>query len=182
MRISQQLKKHDRPRRSEMTRNEKIIAHYVHDLKLSEKDEAYRLLMETANKYNLAGRTRMSIARMLEKKHGVRKSKAYQVIRDSEEVFGEIGKSNREGLRYVQTEWYKRMARRLEKENPELAILCHQRIDKINGLEDHKSKTINIKKVLMPKQLIFTTDPEALDIQRRMEEAELTEYEEMEGQ
>lgn len=181
MQISQQLKNLDRPRKSQMTRIEKIIAHYVHDLSLSDGDEEYRQLLEAANKYNLAGRTKMEIAKLLEKKHSIKKSKAYQVINESEELFGEIGKSNKEGLRHIQTEWYKKLARKLEKEkNYELAILCRQRIDKINGLEEKKGNTININKVLMPRQLIFTTDPAALDIQRQMEEAEDADYEEME--
>lgn len=181
MQISQQLKDIDRPRKSQMTRIEKIIAHYVHDLSLSDGDEEHRQLLETANKYNSAGRTKMEIAKLLEKKHGIRKSKAYQIIRESEEVFGEVGKSNKEGLRHIQTEWYKKLARKLEKEgNYELAILCRQRIDKINGLEEKKTGTININKVLMPKNLIFSSDPKALEITQQMEEAEELEYEEME--
>ena len=167
MQISQQLKSLDRPRKSQMTRIEKIIAHYVHDLSLSDGDEEYRQLLEAANKYNLAGRTKMEIAKLLEKKHSIKKSKAYQVINESEELFGEIGKSNKEGLRHIQTEWYKKLARKLEKE-------------KNYELEEKKGNTININKVLMPRQLIFTTDPAALDIQRQMEEAEDADYEEME--
>ena len=164
-----------------MTRLEKITAHYSSDLSLSPTDDAYRQLLEAANKYNLAGRTKKGISGLLKKKHGVAHSKAYQTVRDAEEVFGEIGKSNKEGLRYIQTEQYRKLARKLQKSGGhELAILCLQRIDRINGLEDKKSTTINIGKVLMPKQILFTTDPKALKVQREMAEAEEADYEEME--
>ena len=61
MKISQQLKKLDRPRRRDMTRNEKIVAHYVHGLKLSGEDEAHRQLLVEANRLLLAGKTRQFI-------------------------------------------------------------------------------------------------------------------------
>ncbi len=166
-----------------MTRNEKIIAHYIHGLKLSSEDEQYRILLEEANKVMLAGKSRQYTSAYLVQQHQVGKTKSYKVITDAIEVFGDINKSSREGLRYLQTEWYTRMAEKMEKDGQyDLAILCRQRIDKINGLEDKKSTTINISKVLMPKQLIFTTDPKALELQRQMEAAEDAEYEEMEEQ
>ena len=181
MRISQQLKKLDRPKKRDMTRNEKIVAHYIQGMELSKDDEGYRLLLEEANKVQLAGKSRQYTAAYLKQQHGVKKSKAYKVITDAIEVFGDINKSSREGLRYLQTEWYTRMADKLERDGEhELAIKCRERIDKINGLEEKKAQKININTVLMPKQLIFTTDPQALDISRQMEEAEEAVYEEME--
>lgn len=170
----------DRPNRREMTNTEQIVASYTHGHKLSDKLEEYRRLLELANSLRQDGNTRRDVIEILIDVHGIEKTKAYQAVRDSVEVFGDINKYNQEGLRYIQTEWYEKMAKKLEDTHPELAILCRQRIDKINGLEDRKSGTINIKKILQPKAIIFTTDPAALDMQRQIEEAEDADYEEME--
>ena len=138
---------------------------------LSKDDEAYRVLLEEANKVQLAGKSRQYTVAYLVQQHGIKKTKAYKIITDAIEVFGDINKSSREGLRYLQTEWYLRMAEKMKEEGHyDLAIACRQRVDRINGLEDKKTTTINISKVLMPKQLLFTTDPRALEIQRRMDE------------
>ncbi|MEO1258487.1 MAG: hypothetical protein AAFZ15_06810 [Bacteroidota bacterium] len=181
MNISKELKKQDRRKKRDMTRNERVVAHYIQGMELSKDDEAYRLLLEEANKVQLAGKSRQYTAAYLKQQYGVARSKAYKVITDAIEVFGDVNKSSREGLRYLQTEWYTRMADRLENSGEfELAIKCRERIDKINGLEDRKGNVINIKKVVQPKSIIFSTDPKALAENRRIMEAEEAEYEEME--
>jgi hypothetical protein len=174
------LKQADRTRKSEMSTVEQVVAHYVRGHKLSATVEAYRLLLEEAHKCLLAGKTRKYTAQYLIEAQNCQKSKAYQVINDALEVFGEVNRNGKEGLRYLQTEWYLKMSEKLEKENPELAIQCRQRIDKINGLEDKKGQTINIAKVLMPKQIIFTTDPAALALQRSQQEQEESDWEDAE--
>lgn len=174
------LKQADRTSKKEMTIVEQLIAHYSRNHKISATLEAYRLLVEEAHKCLLAGKNRRYTVNYLSEAHGCQKSKAYQVINDAYEVFGEVNRNGKEGLRYLQTEWYLKMAEKLEKEDPELAIKCRERIDKINGLEDKKAGTINIGKVLMPKQIIFTTDPAALALQREQQDAEETEWEDAE--
>lgn len=174
------LKQADRTPKREMTNVEQIIAHYARGHKLSASLENYRLLLEAAHKCLLAGKGRKYTAAYLIETEGCQKTKAYTVINDALEVFGEINKNGKEGLRYLQTEWYMRMAEKLEKENPELAIQCRQNIDRINGLHDKKAGTINIGKVLMPKQIIFTTDPAALALQQQQQDAEEAEWEDAE--
>jgi hypothetical protein len=180
MQLPQQLKDLDRPRRREMSPVELIAEHYLKGARLTERQEAYRELLEAANSLLAEGKSRRDVREMLINLHDVQKSSAYQVINDAIDLFGDIQKNTRQGLVQLQTQWYERMAAKLEDSNPELAIQCRQNIDRINGLHDKRGQTINIGKVLMPKQIIFTTDPAALALQREQQDAEEAEFEDAE--
>lgn len=178
--LPQQLKDLDRPRRREMSLVEVITEHYLKGVRLTDSQERYRELLETANSLLAEGKSRQTVKQLLIELHGVQKTSAYKVINDTIDLFGDVHRNTRQGLVYVQTQWYERMAAKLEDSNPELAIQCRQNIDRINGLHDKRGQTINIGKVLMPKQIIFTTDPAALALQREQQDAEETEWDEAE--
>jgi hypothetical protein len=170
----------DRPRRRELSTVELITEHYLKGTRLTESQERYRLLLEQANSLLMEGKSRQVVKEILIDLHDVQKTSAYKVINEAIELFGDVQRNTKQGLINIQTAWYERMAAKLEDSNPDLAIQCRQRIDKINGLEDKKGQTINIAKVLMPKQIIFTTDPAALALQRSQQEQEESDWEDAE--
>lgn len=164
-----------------MTSVEIIGEHYLKGTRLTEAQERYRELLELANSLIAEGKPRKEVKEILIDLHGVQKTSAYKVINDAIDLFGDVHKNTKQGLVFIQTQWYERMAAKMEEAgNYDLAIQCRQRIDKINGLEDKKNGSINIGKVLMPKQIIFTTDPAALALQQQQQDAEEAEWEDAE--
>ena len=163
-----------------MSKIDRIVAYYTQNLKLTTTQDEYRKLLEEAHRLHVNGKTRLQISKILEKSHGIQKTKAYKAINDALQVFGDINKSSAEGMRHMQTERYTKIYRDLMKKGKyELAMMALSRIDKINHLE--KARAAGNTKNVQPVAIIFTTDPAALAMQREREirEAEDIDHEEV---
>lgn len=175
--LAAQLRAADRRKKSELTRVEVIASHYTQGRHLTDAEEQYRLQLEHANQLALEGYPRRQVAEMLQEHFGIMRTAAYRAIGEAEELFGSVNKASKEGLRYLLTEQLKEIAQAAkEKGDLEMRMLALGQIAKINKLDVEDKPA---PKILMPKAIIFSSDPKTLEIQHQQEEAEDVEYEDV---
>lgn len=107
-------------------------------------------------------------------------SMAYRLVRQAQELFGEIDQVERNTLRSIQTKLYQSAKKEIMSdpdlssfERHELILKINARIDKINHLEDKDSLNLSqILELLEMPDTEFTTDTEALTQDVEHEEVE----------
>ncbi|MFN4254553.1 MAG: hypothetical protein ACK4Q5_06065 [Saprospiraceae bacterium] len=163
----------------ELTTVEAIREHYFAGRRLTAAQEEYRQRIVCAHDLLLAGHTDAETRKFLEKRFGLKQTACYTIIRDAKSVFRKET-NDREGERYIIVEQLRKKAQQLDEAGEhELYLKCQDQIAKLTGAYDHTSRD-NAKLILLPKALIFTTDPAALELQRDIEQAEdEADYEEV---
>lgn len=154
---------------------DKIRQHYLEGKKLPEKLEEKRLQYESANTYRVAGYSKEQVvALLMETNMATSRATAYTIVRDSEALFGDINKSNKDGLRHILTENFLAVYRKAWN-NDDLKE-CNRALDsiaKINQLYDTTESGIDWKKVVIPVP-VFMTDPKILEQQQTNDATEYT--------
>jgi hypothetical protein len=173
------LQEYSRTSSRDISTLEAVRLHYAAGRKLTPAQEEYRVRMEAAHAFFLEHKTRSETVAMLQSLYGLKTTQAYKVCSDSDELFGDVGKHSREGTRYILIEQLRKKAASLLEDNDktELYLRCLDMIAKLSGAYDHAPKG-NPDKHKLPKAIIFSTDPLALELQREQETAEDIDYEE----
>lgn len=142
---------------------DKIRAHYLEGKKLSEKQEMKRKQYEQANTFRVQGYSVEQCVQLLQEMGAVGSvAEAYRVIRTAEELFGDVTKSNRDGLRHILSENFMRVYRKAWKENNlKEANRALENISEINGLRKDEGNPIDWNRIFIPIP-VFTSDPEVL--------------------
>ncbi|WP_126244136.1 hypothetical protein [Chitinophaga rhizosphaerae] len=151
---------------------DKIRAHYLEGRKLSEKQELKRKQYEQANAYRVQGYSVEQCVHLL-RELGVVGSvaEAYRIIRSAEELFGDVTKSNKDGLRHILSENFMRVYRKAWKDNNlKEANRALENIAEINGLRDLDGNPIDWNRILIPIP-VFSSDP---DVLRRQETVDIS--------
>lgn len=146
---------------------DKIRAHYIEGKKLSEKLEYKRVQFESANSLRVQGYSKEQVVQILIETHQANsRATAYTIIRDAEDLFGDITKSNKDGLRHILTENFLAIYRKARKEND--LKECNRALEnvaKINGLYQEETTPIDWSKIIVPVPL-FVSDPNVLKAQQ----------------
>ncbi len=149
---------------------DKIRGHYLEGKKLSEKQELKRKQYEQANSFRVQGYSVEQTVQLLQETGAVGcVAEAYRIIRASEELFGDITKSNKDGLRHILTENFMRIYRKAWKEgNLKEANRALENVSHINNLGAAEGTPIDWSKIIIPIP-VFTSDPNVLKHQEAID-------------
>jgi hypothetical protein len=145
----------------------KILKFYLHpdkNIKLTEKQAQLKFLYELAQQFlsQYSPKQTADLIRSRYKKK-ISRATAYRVVSDSINMFGEVGKTRKDGLKNMLIERQFRLASKAEKEGDYMtAERCYEAIAKMGGLNNDELDMHEIYKNLQLPAIIFTTDPNAL--------------------
>lgn len=142
---------------------DKLKAHYIEGKKLSVAMEERKSQLEKTNALRVQGFSREQTVNMLVQM-GVTGSvsNAYLIVRHAEELFGDIHKANKEGLRHILTEnFYYVFQKAKAKGDLREMNKALENIAEINNLSDPAPNGIDYSKLLIPVP-VYTTNTEAL--------------------
>lgn len=160
-------------------RLDKIRAYYIDFQDLTPTLDEARQRIESCRALLIEGHSKAQCAKMLMSTYGLATSQAYQIVRDTYDIFGDVAAVSKEGMRVMQMEQYQTMAQRFKDEGENaLWMECMKRIDKISGLEvtDKDKDNAFVHLLTLPKTILLTNDFAAYTEEI---EAENGEYEEI---
>ena len=124
-------------KKSNLSQLDRIKGHYLDKIDLDQEDEKYRLLLAKVNHWFEEGENISGCRDKLVKEDKFKQSHATQVVSDALELYGDIGKSNKEGLRNLLTNHFIRLAKKSEDDkNYFTAGQLLERAARINQLHD----------------------------------------------
>jgi hypothetical protein len=160
-------------------RLDKIRAYYIDFQDLTHTQEEARQRIEACRALLAEGYSKAQAAKMLMSSYGIATSQAYQVVRDTYDIFGDVAAVSKDGMRVMQLEQYQQMAAQFKSEGENaLWMECMKRIDKISGLEisDKDKDNAFVHLLTLPKTILLTNDFAAYTEEI---EAENSDYEEI---
>jgi hypothetical protein len=161
---------------SKKTALDKLRAHYLEGKRLSPKLEQLRLIYEHTNALLREGYSRQQTVNFLTSQIEISQGHAYEIVRVTMALFGDIHKSTQEGLRQIVIDnlWqvYRRAVLAGDRKQQNVAL---KEIGKIGGL--HKNgEDIDWSAVRLPT-IVFSDDPTILKLN---EQAEDVDHEDLE--
>jgi hypothetical protein len=151
-----------KPQAREMTRMDKLKAHYLEGRKLPKSLEETLQNLEKANGLLCSGYSKEQAVKFIMERDGMSKSNAYKILRDSMELFGDVTKASKDGLRHIATENLMQIYNQARSvKNLEMAERVWDTICKLNGLYGRDEGTTN-NNLQMNMQFVFSTDPSVL--------------------
>lgn len=149
-----------RPSR-EMTKMDKIRAYFIEGRKLSKTLIETAEKLQEANSILCAGNSREHTVKILCKKHDIERAQAYKIVREATELFGDVTKASKDGLRHIVTEGLMTVYNIAKnKGNLEVCERAMTSIARINGLYDNSNENKNLN--IGTFNILFTTDETAL--------------------
>jgi hypothetical protein len=149
------------------TAYDKILKFYQNpdkNIKLTEKQVQLKNYYELANSL-LTEHTPKQAADILRRRYENKMSRAtsYRIVTDAMNLFGDIKKSSKEGLRNLLIERQLMLAQKAEKDGDfRTAEKCYSSVAKMGGLNDEEIDLTELYKSLQLPAILFTTNPEAL--------------------
>lgn len=151
-----------KPQAREMTRMDKLKAHYLEGKKLPKSLEETLEKMERANGLLCSGYSKEQAVKFLMEKDSLSKSHGYKIVRDAMELFGDVTKASKDGLRHIATENLMQIYNHArQSKNLEMAERVWDTICKLNGLYG-RDEVLTNQNLSMNMQFVFTTDPTVL--------------------
>lgn len=153
----------------ELTRMDKMKAYYLEGKKLPKTLIETAEKLERANGLLCSGYSKEQAVKFLMEKDGLSRSHGYKIVRESMELFGDVTKSNKDGLRHIATENLMQIYNHARQgKNLEMAERVWDTICKINGLYTKEGEKGN-NNLNMNMQFVFTTDPSVLTLESPIE-------------
>lgn len=149
---------------------DKLRAHYIEGRKLSEKQDHKRIQYEQAHNLRLLGMSKEQTVKMLfSRKIAGSMREAYRIVNSAEELYGEVNKANKDGLRHILTENLMRVYNKsMEAGDYKNANKANETIAKINNLVNHELVPIDISKFIIPVP-VYTSDPNVFKQQETLD-------------
>lgn len=140
---------------------DKIRDFYFEGKPLTPRAEEKLTRMRFANTSMLSGNSRQQTVDMICEEYKVGDSQAYEIVRDTMLVFGEIAEADKRGMRHIITERYERLYQKAEKEeNLEVQEKILGQLAKLHGL--HEGDIFDITQINLPRNIIFSNDANIL--------------------
>lgn len=154
-------------------------AHYFKDAKLTTEE------MAMLNKYRRIhslfcenGSQKQSIE-IFRKETNISESQCYMIFRDSIKLFGDISKTDKEGMRMAAYEYYISIAQAaMNNEEYETALRAKTKADELMGLFDKDNMEIDPTKFIRPTQIVFSTNINVLKEAQKEETLDISHSEE----
>lgn len=139
-------------------------AHLIEGAELNDKQKAYFEKLNYTNSLLCQGFSDQQVANILvsgNKFAGL--TGAYGVIRDAKEIWGNIKKSSKDGMRHVMYENFMRLAKKAENEGKiETASDNYEKASKLYALFQADELAIDINKFMSPVSVFFSSNPKFL--------------------
>ncbi|MDP1622140.1 MAG: hypothetical protein Q8M08_07345 [Bacteroidales bacterium] len=173
----------------ENTLLERIRLHYLEDYEISKADADILARWEAAHALVLdSSDTDQNIVKILMKRFDISNVCAYNDIRNSKNFFGDVRSSNKQGIRYIVTQWAIDLFR-MAKHAKDLIGMAKamERITKANNLDIDDMNIPDVTKIQPPVQLLslnfdFINSPRFKLIDDAAQKALLQLYEEFMAQ
>lgn len=150
------------------TRLDRIRSYYLEDTALEDDDELYRTLLEQINamlanstEYPNPERVIRVILRM--ERFALDRGAAHRAVNDAIELYGNIAKSSKDGLRNILTNRFLRLGGLAEAHgDPETAAKMYDRVAKINALHEDTSAEAKVRRRV---RVAYSSDPGVLGVE-----------------
>jgi hypothetical protein len=165
MSVTKLLKKHsqeviNKPKDRELTKMDKIRASYLEGRKLPKSLQETVDKLERANSLLCGGYSKEQAVKFIVEREKVSKSQAYKIVRESLDLFGDVAKASKEGLRHIVTEGLMQVLNHAKaQKNLEAAERVLTSIARINGLYNSENTGTTMASSI---NILFTSDPSTL--------------------
>jgi len=150
-----------------VTELDKLLRFYDRGRALTPELEAKRLLLEEAWDL-LRARGQAGAVKLLLRKHEISKPTAYKMVRECQELFGQVTKTSKEAKRAMLSMKLERLASKAEKaQEYDKAIKAIAEIAKLNRLDQPDDD--DTEQIKLPTVIVITSDPGAL-VQTQIED------------
>jgi hypothetical protein len=174
---------------AENTLMERIRLHYLEEYEISEADKKILARWVTAHALLLDGNERDSnVVKILIKRFGISSVCAYNDVRNSKNLFGDVGNASKELMRYLVTQWAIDLFRMAKlSKNLDAMARAIERITMANNLDKQDQDIPDASKIQPPVQLLsinftFINTPEFKLIDAATQKALLQLYDEVMAQ
>jgi hypothetical protein len=140
----------------ESTLIERIRLHYLEDYDISKSDADILARWEAAHALVLeSSDTDQNIVKIMMKRFNISNVCAYNDIRNSKNFFGDVRSSNKQGIRYIVTQWAIDLFRMAKQAKDFFGMVkALERITKANNLENDDQNIPDASKIQPPVQLL----------------------------
>lgn len=131
--------------------------------KINQRDNEALSKLEKVNQLLTTGYSISNCVKKIQTDFSIEQAQAYKLVRDAQELFGDIRESKKNGIRYIMEEMYMRGALKAMQMN-DLQAYAHflDSISRINGLFDSKAININMQQIQLPAVIYGDSDIETL--------------------
>jgi hypothetical protein len=140
----------------ESTLIERIRLHYLEDYDISKADAAILARWEAAHALVLeSSETDQNIVKIMMRRFNISNVCAYNDIRNSKNFFGDVRSSNKQGIRYIVTQWAIDLFRMAKQSKDFFGMVkALERITKANNLDNDDQNIPDATKIQPPVQLL----------------------------
>lgn len=166
MNVTKQLRSYSRQvnkanKGRELTKMDKIRAFYLEGRKLPKSLQETVEKLERANGLLCGGYSREQAVKFIVEREKVSKSQAYKIVREALDLFGDVAKSSKEGLRHIVTEGLMQVLNHAKAaKDLQAAERIYGTIARINGLYNAEGSTTTMVGSI---NVLFTSDPSVLE-------------------
>ncbi|MDP1620729.1 MAG: hypothetical protein Q8M08_00175 [Bacteroidales bacterium] len=140
----------------ENTLIERIRLHYLEDYDISKADADILARWEAAHALVLeSSETDQNIVKIMMRRFNISNVCAYNDIRNSKNFFGDVRSSNKQGIRYIVTQWAIDLFRMAKQAKDFFGMVkALERITKANNLDNDDQNIPDASKIQPPVQLL----------------------------
>jgi hypothetical protein len=139
----------------ENTLMERLRAFYIEGREISDFDKKIKERWEAAHSLILSSENDRNAAKIISKRFDITVETAYQDIRNSTNLFGDVRRASKEGLRHIVTQWATDLHRKaVASNNFKAAEKAMERITKVNNLDKEDQDIPDPSKIQPPVQLL----------------------------
>lgn len=150
---------------------DRLRAYYFAGAELSVPDKETLSNMRKMWAIYCANTSKLQTAAIFSKETGLSESQCFYILRQSMELFGDVGEVDKRAERIAATEWYLNLANKAkERDELEVAMKCRERADKLQGLYEQDKQAIPLDKLLPAVNVTLISDPDILRAQQLGEE------------
>lgn len=154
-------------RKSKGDKLDRYRDHLLQGTTISAEQEDMLGKYRRANALMCKGYSRLQTITILTKELALSSPQIYSILRESIELFGDVNKVDKDGMRYILYENFMREAKLARKnKDHQAAIRALENAAKIYDLYNTEVAGINPAQFLRPSAIIFTSDPEVLKQQQ----------------
>lgn len=139
----------------ENTLMERIRQHLLAGYEISDADNDILMRWEFAHSLIMKKENDTAVVKLMRKEFGIGQAQAYIDIRNAKDIFGDVRKSSKEGLRYMVTDWAISLLKKAEENDDYYAAAkALEKIIKANNLDKEDQDLPDPSKIQPPVQLL----------------------------
>jgi hypothetical protein len=170
------------PEKNAPDKLDRYRSHLLEDAKLNSREQEMLSKYRKANSLLCNGYSRHQVTRFLMRDYGLSEPQAYQVVRDSILLYGDVADADKKGMKHLMYENFMRAARKsLGAGDYRAHVKALEQAAKVHGLFQEEAHPFDLEAFMRLKPLVFSTDPKVLKLQQSADSnAEETDYEPIE--